>query len=263
MPRLGGVWDEVAAGESELVVVGDAGGECEQAYADADAEVVEGSGSVAFESEGAFGGLDDRFDALAHAGDDGCLSGFGLAVRSDDRGAEFGRGGFELAAGVALVGDHGLPAVQSAGEQRDRDLAFSALGGPQRRGARGAVQRGEQMQPHSVEEPRMRGAVAVAGGVPDRVGQGAVAGAFDRLARAGGLDRGGVQDQHVVVVAGALGSEHADQPLDARFQAGSALVERVLGRDLREQMRQAAALRRRGTAGRSRGSRAEPARPRA
>ena len=80
MPRSDGVWGEVTAGEAEVVVVGDAGGEREQSYADPDAEVVQGAGAVAFEAEDAFGGLDDRFDALAHAGDDGCLSGFGLAV---------------------------------------------------------------------------------------------------------------------------------------------------------------------------------------
>jgi hypothetical protein len=32
----------------------------------------------------------------------------------------------ELLTGVALVGDHGLAAVQSAGQQGDRDLAFPA-----------------------------------------------------------------------------------------------------------------------------------------
>ena len=82
----------------------------------------------------------------------------------------------------------------------------------------------------------MRRAVAVAGGVPDRVGQGAVAGAFDRFARASGLHGRGVEDQHVVVVARALGREHADQPLDARLQPGAALVERVLRRDLCKQV---------------------------
>src|ERR1700683_5492365 len=112
MPRLGGVWDEVAAGEAELMVVGDAGGEREQSDADPDPEVVQGSRSVAFESEGAFGALDDRFDALADAGDDRCLPGLSFAVRSDDRRAELCGGGLELDAGVALVGDHGLAAVQ-------------------------------------------------------------------------------------------------------------------------------------------------------
>jgi hypothetical protein len=43
----------VAAGETEVVVVGDACGEREQADADADAEVVQGAGAVAFESEDA------------------------------------------------------------------------------------------------------------------------------------------------------------------------------------------------------------------
>jgi hypothetical protein len=60
----------------------DAGGECEQSYADSHAEVVKGSGSVAFETKAAFGALDDRFDALANAGDDWRLRWLGLAVRS-------------------------------------------------------------------------------------------------------------------------------------------------------------------------------------
>src|SRR6202034_1154395 len=139
MPRLGGVWGEVAARESELMVEHDASCEREQSDTDSDAEVVQGSGSVAFEAEGAFGGLDDRFDALADAGDQRCLLGFGLAVRSDDRGAELRGGGLELLAGVALVGDHGLAAVQSAGQEGDRDLALAPLRRPQRRGARGTV----------------------------------------------------------------------------------------------------------------------------
>lgn len=84
----------------------------------------------------------------------------------------------------------------------------------------------------------MRGAVPVAGGVADRVSELAVAGAFDRLPGAGGLDRRGVQQQQVVVVARALGGEHADQPLDAGLKPGATFMERVLGRDLGEQMLQ-------------------------
>ena len=95
----------------------------------------------------------------------------------------------------------------------------------------------------------MAGAVAIAGGVTDRVGQRAVASAFDGFAGAGGLHRRGVQQQQVVVVAGALGGEDPDQPLDAGLQPRATLVERVLGRDLREQM-----LKRRLAAARNRRS---------
>src|SRR5437868_4113360 len=116
---------------ARLVVVGYAGGEREESYADPDAQVVQGAGAVAFEAEGAFGGLDDRFDALAHAGDDWCLPGLGFAVWSDDRCSQFGRGGLELMTGVALVGEHGLAAMQSVGQERDRDLPLAAFGRPQ------------------------------------------------------------------------------------------------------------------------------------
>ena len=125
----------MAAGESEVVVVGDARGEREQSDADPDAQVVQGAGAVALEPEYAFGGVDDRFDGLADAGDDRRLAGLVFSVRTHDRGAELGGGGFELRAGVALVGDDGLAAVQAAGEQSDRDLALATLRRPQGRGA--------------------------------------------------------------------------------------------------------------------------------
>jgi hypothetical protein len=64
----------------------------------------------------------------------------------------------------------------------------------------------------------MRGAVAVVG----RVAEGR---ARCRLDRAGALDRGGVDEQHLVAEAGALRGEDAGEPLDRLGQAGSALVE--------------------------------------
>src|ERR1035437_4809411 len=133
MPRSCGVGDEVAAWEPELVVVADAGSEGEQANADPHAEVVQGAGAVSFQAEGALGGLDDRFDALADARDHGCLPGLVFAVGSDDRCAELGCGRFELRAGVALVGDDCAPGVQTASEQADRYLALAAFGRPQGR----------------------------------------------------------------------------------------------------------------------------------
>jgi len=140
-----------------------------QADADAHAQVAQGARAVAFEAEDAFGGLDDRLDPLADAGDHRCLAGFVLAVGAHDRGAEVHGGGFEFAAGVALVGDDRFAAAQAAAEQAERDLALAAAWCPQCRRARCAVRGVEQVQPHAVEVARVAGAVSVAGGVADRV----------------------------------------------------------------------------------------------
>src|SRR5215211_1369689 len=129
---LGGVGDERAAGAAELVVECYAGGECERSGGDAGAQPSQGAGAVAFEREDVFAGLDDRLDALADAGDDRGLAGLVFAVGPDDPGAELVRGGGELGAGVALVGDDRLAAAERARQHRERDLAFAALGRPQR-----------------------------------------------------------------------------------------------------------------------------------
>src|SRR5438093_5236102 len=102
----GGVVGERAWRAAEAVVEGDCGCECEEADFDAGCEAVEGAGSVPFEREQVFAGLEDRFDALTDRCEVWPAGGFVLAARSDDRGVELGGGGFELAAGVALVADH-------------------------------------------------------------------------------------------------------------------------------------------------------------
>src|SRR4051794_15240152 len=56
--------------------------------------------------------------------------------------------GFEVTAGVALVADDQLPAVQPDLKQAERDIAFLLIGGRHDRGPWGAVRRGEQMQSH-------------------------------------------------------------------------------------------------------------------
>ena len=73
---LCGVVDECAAGAAELVVEHDGGGERGESGAEADAEVVQGAGAVAFEGEDVFAGLEDRFDPLADRGEvrAACLS---------------------------------------------------------------------------------------------------------------------------------------------------------------------------------------------
>ena len=116
--------------------MGDAGGEREQSDADPDSEVVQRAGAVAFESEDVFGGVDDRLDPLADAGDDRCLPGFVLAVGADDRGAQLSGGILELGPGVALVGDDRLAAAQPAAS-RLIATSRSPRSGDQRVAARG------------------------------------------------------------------------------------------------------------------------------
>src|SRR4051794_12850227 len=74
------------------------------------------------EAEQVFAGDKDGFDSLPDRGEVDAVVGLVLAGWSDDRGAEFGDGVSELAAGVAFVADDGFAAVEAAGQQRQRDL---------------------------------------------------------------------------------------------------------------------------------------------
>src|SRR3954464_13069804 len=164
----GDVVGECAAGAAEPVVEVDAGGEGEQALQDAGAQVVESARSVAFEREQVLGRPVDRFDALADRCAVWAAVGLVGSGGADEHGAEVVDGGGELAAGVALVGDHGLPAAQGAGQQLERDLALGAIGADEADGARGAVEPKGGVQAHPKEEAAVAAAVAVAGRVGDR-----------------------------------------------------------------------------------------------
>src|SRR5271154_2601744 len=130
---LGGVVDECAWWAAESVVEADRGGECEEACVDAGSESVEGAGAVAFEGEEVFAGAEDRFDSLPDRGEMELFSGFVFAAWAGDPGFEVGGGGFELAAGVALVAEHREWAVAfAASDQSECDLAFGGLWGGER-----------------------------------------------------------------------------------------------------------------------------------
>ena len=87
----------------------------------------------------------------------------------------------------------------------------------------------------------MRGAVAVVGGVCGRAAEAVGSGPLHRLARAGALHWGRVDEQQVIVPAGALGGEGRDHRLDRLGEPVAALVEaRALGQR-REQVAQALA----------------------
>src|SRR5215212_1713200 len=111
---------------------------------------------------------------------------------ASDGGAEGGDGGGELLAGVALVADDRLAAAQAPGQQRQRDLAFGAVGWGECRCSRGAVGAAEKVQAHPPEPAGVAARVAVTAAV----GELRAAGGVDRSAT---LDRGRVEQDEVVV----------------------------------------------------------------
>jgi hypothetical protein len=178
---LGAVVDEGTAVASELVVEGDRGGEAAEAGEDAFSEPGEGAGAVAFEGEEVFAGPEDRLDPLSDRREVRPLTGLVFAARPDDRGAQLVDFGGELAAGVVLVAEQHFAAVAAAAlEQQQADLAVVDLRGSELERPWGAVGGEDRVQPESPEEPRMRGAVAVVGGVSER-------GALGGFAAAGAL----------------------------------------------------------------------------
>src|SRR5215210_8648818 len=110
----GDVVDECAAGAAELVVERDAGGEGEEALEDAFSDPEQRACAVTFEREQLFAGREDRLDALPDRREVRPVAGLVLAARADDRRVELRDRVGELAAGVALVGEHGFAAGASA-----------------------------------------------------------------------------------------------------------------------------------------------------
>src|ERR1700722_2381189 len=229
----GDVVDECAAGSAELVVEADGGGEGEEALEDAFSEALEGAGAVAFEGEEVFAGPEDRFDPLADRGEVWAFSRFVFAARPDDGGVEGADAAGEVAAGVALVAEDRLAAVALAAfEQSQPDLALVVFGGDEHQRPGGAVRGEERVEPETPEIPRVGGAVAVVGGVREL-------GASHGLTAAGALDRGRVDQEQIVVVAGAPAREHVHEPLQRLAERTAALEVRRLARDHREQVREA------------------------
>src|SRR5215211_4483024 len=164
--RLGVVGRECAAGAAELVVEGDAGGEREQALADAGSEAVQRAGAVAFEGEQVFEGPEDALDALADWRQLRPWAGLVVAAWADDQRVAVEHSGVELAAGVALVADHDQRAgARAAVDQVQADIAFVGLGAGERDRAWGAVEREQAVQAEPPEEAAVAAAIPVVGGV--------------------------------------------------------------------------------------------------
>ena len=194
---LGGVVGEGAAGSSELVVESDAGGEREEPCCDPGSQVGWCSGAVVLEAQEVFEGEEDGFDPLPDRREMDACVGFVFAGWPDDQAAQLADGLFELAAGVALVTDDRLAAVERPREHRQRDLTFGTVSRDEGGGPGGAVGGAEQVQPQTPEPAGVALAVAVATDVSQR-------GAACRLNRAATLDRGRVQQHEIIVGTGAL-----------------------------------------------------------
>jgi hypothetical protein len=176
-----------------LVVEGDRGGEAAEACEHAFSEAVERAGAVAFEGQEVFAGSEDALDALADRCQVRAVAGLVFAAWPDERGAAFGNGGGELAAGVALIAeqDHGAVSA-SALEQGQADRALVDLRRSELQRPWCAVRGEDRVQPEAPEVAGVRAAVAVVGGIPER-------GALDRLTRASAFDRGRVDRQQIVI----------------------------------------------------------------
>src|SRR5215210_4972541 len=230
--RLGAVADERAAGAAELVVERDAGGECQEALADAGSEAVQGAGAVAFEGQEVFERPEDRLDALSNRGEVWAAAGLVFAARADDDRVAVEHLGGEVAAGIALVADHDQRSgALAAVDEIQADIAFVDLGAGECDRAWGAIEREQPVQPEAPKEAAVAAAVPVVGGVGELA-------AADGFHRASALDRGGVDDQQVVIEARAHPRELAYQRLDHLGEALAALPVAGSLWQLREQVRE-------------------------
>src|SRR5947209_10148640 len=202
--RSRAVGGECAWWTAESVVERDRGGEGEEAGGDPCPEPGQGAGTVALEREEVLAGPEDRFDPLADRGQVRTAAGLVPAPRAHDQRLERGGVGLELAAGVALVADHGQMArAVHAPQQRQADLALADLRAGQLERPRGAVGGEQRVQAKTPEEAAVAGAVAVVGGVGERRAAG-------RLERAGAFDRGRVDQQQILLPARTVAGELRD-----------------------------------------------------
>src|SRR5664279_6537304 len=100
--ELGDVLRERAAGEAELVVEGDGGGEREESAGQAGSEAVQGARAVALEGEDVFGGPVDRLDPLADRREVQSFAGLVFAAGAHDDGVQGSEVGLERLAAEVL-----------------------------------------------------------------------------------------------------------------------------------------------------------------
>jgi hypothetical protein len=148
---------------------------------------------------------------------------FALAVRAPENRAELRYQRFEVRAGEALVGDHGVAMQVHASEHLGGDLALGHIRGGQLKRDRHAVRCAQQVQPKAPEVAAVAGAVAVRGVASELR-------ALDRFPGLPARHRGAVQQPDVVAPRRRGERDHVQQPDDLRRQRAHALVvARLLG----------------------------------
>jgi len=120
------------------VIEPDAGGEGEESGGDTGTESVQAAGVVAFQAEAVFERPEDALDPLTDRRQVRAAAGFDLASWAQHRRAEALRGGpFDVLAGVALVGNDRLAALQAHPPNRLAGGDAIAGAGPARRAGNG------------------------------------------------------------------------------------------------------------------------------
>jgi hypothetical protein len=150
-------------GVADLPVVPEAGGECEPAGADTDAEAGQAASAVAFEPEPALAGPQDRFDAPADVADRAEAWLLVAPVGAQQPRSLVADEALEVLAREALVGDDHVAGQRHSLEQLLGHLALGGIGVGELKANRGAVPGAEQAEPETPEVARVRAAVAPAG----------------------------------------------------------------------------------------------------
>src|SRR4029077_15505600 len=181
----GDVVGEAAGWAAEAVIECDGGGECGEAGEQAHAEVLQGARAVTLEGKDVLAGLEDRLDPLADVREVGAAAALVFAARTHDLGVEVREFGLEVLAAEVLIADQDedlLGLALTAGDQLQTHELLVDLWGGQRQRPRGAVQREDRVQPEPPEVSPVAGAVAVVGGVSERIVQARGTAALDGLA---------------------------------------------------------------------------------
>src|SRR5215207_1016973 len=220
---------EVAAWVTDLLVVDEARGECEQAQGDAHADAFDGASAVAFECELALAGPEHRLDPLADRAERAVSVRLVLAVGAQEAGTEGAHELLELLAGEAFVGQDGVALQLDAGEHFGSNDALGEVRGGKLERDWHAVRRAQQIQPKAPEVAAVALAPAVAGVARQlRAARG--------LARLAAGDRGAIERSEVVAKRRRADGQVRDDPRDRGRERAQALVVARLLRQIRKQM---------------------------
>jgi len=168
-------------------------------------------------------------DALADRREVGAAAGLVFAAGADDRRVEVGELGFEVLAAEVLVAIRSASGRAVATQRATicRQTSFSSTFWRSNASARGVPSRANRACSRKPQKKRLwHCAVAVVGGVGECVREARGPATLDRLPGRR-TPRGGVHEQQLVIEAGAVAGELADQPSITAGQSQPALVKRA------------------------------------